>query len=220
MLYDKDIREPLFDFIDSNFGKVRIIEEKQIGKSRADVMLVMDEMLVGLEIKSDADTYARLERQIADYNRCFDMNYVVVGTSHAAHIEEHVPDWWGIITVEEDEETEGTLSERKADFYILRQPGLNPRRHYEFFRKRQLDFLWRPELARIQEKHGLYKYPGKSKLFVRNYVFDSIEEEVLKKEITDELFERDYELAVKQISEYRNKRSKRTKTRKKRKKTK
>jgi len=200
MLYDRDIREPLFDYIDNNFSKVRVIEEKQIGKSRADVMLVMDGMLVGIEIKSDADTYARLERQIEDYNRCFDMNYVVVGTSHAAHIEEHVPKWWGIITVEENSGAENTS---RADFYTLREPDLNPRRHYEFFRKRQIDFLWRPEMAHIQEKYGLHKYPGKSKLYVRNYILENVPEEQLKKEITDELFERDYNRGVREIEEYR-----------------
>ena len=38
MLKDQDIREPLFDFFDEKFGKVRIIEEKQIAKSRADAL--------------------------------------------------------------------------------------------------------------------------------------------------------------------------------------
>ena len=31
MLYDKDIREPLFDFLEEMYGKIRILEEKQIG---------------------------------------------------------------------------------------------------------------------------------------------------------------------------------------------
>ena len=97
MLKDQDIREPLFDFFDEKFGKVRIIEEKQIAKSRADVMLVLEEKLIGVEIKSDADTYARLARQVKDYNKFFDYNYVVVGSSHSKHIEEHVPEYWGII---------------------------------------------------------------------------------------------------------------------------
>lgn len=199
MLHDKDIREPLFEYIEDNFGKVRVIEEKQIGKSRADVMLIMDGCLVGVEIKSDADTYARLERQILDYNRCFDMNYVVVGSTHALHIEEHVPQWWGIITVEE---CDGVV-----DFYMLRRADLNPRRHYEFFRKRQLDFLWRPELSNIQEKHGFPKYAGKSKKFVQNYIFENVEESELKLEITEELFERDYQKMVKAIEEYKAKKS-------------
>ena len=40
MLYDKDIREPLFDFLEERYGKIRIIEEKRVGRSRADVMMV------------------------------------------------------------------------------------------------------------------------------------------------------------------------------------
>ncbi|MDO4188904.1 MAG: sce7726 family protein [Lachnospiraceae bacterium] len=196
MLYDKDIREPLFEYFEEHLGKVRVIEEKQIGKARADVMLVMDATLIGVEIKSDADTYARLEKQVMEYNRCFDKNYVVVGTKHASHIEEHVPDWWGIITVEE--------ADGKVDFYVLREPLINPRNHQMFFRKRQLDFLWRMELTEIQLKHGLYKYPGKSKLFVRDYIYDSIDEDTLKLEITDALFERDYQKMVEQITEYRD----------------
>ena len=30
MLYDKDIRLPLFDFLEDNYGDVRILEEKQM----------------------------------------------------------------------------------------------------------------------------------------------------------------------------------------------
>ena len=33
MLHDKDIRDPLFDFLDETYGKIRIIEEKTMGKS-------------------------------------------------------------------------------------------------------------------------------------------------------------------------------------------
>lgn len=215
MLYDKDIREPLFEYIEDNFGKVRIIEEKQIGKSRADVVVISDSCLIGIEIKSDADTYTRLERQILDYNRCFDKNYVVVGTKHAQHIEEHVPDFWGIITVE-------SLSDEASfddiDFYVLREPKENPRSHYAFFRKRQLDFLWRPELYNIQMKHGFPKYAGKSKQFVRDYLFENIDEDTLKREITDELFERDYEQIAKTIAEYRKAHAPKTTTVKKKRK--
>ena len=31
MLRDKDIREPLFGFLEEMYGKIRILEEKQIG---------------------------------------------------------------------------------------------------------------------------------------------------------------------------------------------
>lgn len=55
--------------MEEQYGKVRIIEEKTMGKSRADVVMVLEEELVGIEIKSDADTYARLSRQVKDYDR-------------------------------------------------------------------------------------------------------------------------------------------------------
>ena len=44
MLRDKDIREPLFDFLEEMCGKIRILEEKQIGKSRADIVMVLPEL--------------------------------------------------------------------------------------------------------------------------------------------------------------------------------
>lgn len=138
MIYDKDIREPLFDFLDERFGKNRILEEKIIGSSRADVVMVTPEAIYGIEIKSDADTYARLKSQVKDYDKYYDMNFVVVGTSHAAHIEEHVPAYWGIITVEE--------VDNNLDIYILRHPEPNPKVTW----KRKLEMLWRPEIAVLQ----------------------------------------------------------------------
>lgn len=64
MLLDKDIRDSLFDFLEESYGQVRIIEEKMMGKSRADAVMVTRKSLFGIEIKSDADTYARLSRQV------------------------------------------------------------------------------------------------------------------------------------------------------------
>ena len=43
MIYDKDIREPLFDYLEETYGKNRIIEEKRMGKSRADVVMILPE---------------------------------------------------------------------------------------------------------------------------------------------------------------------------------
>ena len=180
MLYDRDIREPLFDFLEARYDKVRVIEEKQMGRSRADIVMVLPDALVGVEIKSDADTYARLARQVEDYDRFFDANYVVAGTSHAMHIEEHVPEWWGIITVEE--------IDGEADFYVLRFAKPNPRLN----RKKKLSLLWRPELAHIQEINGLPAYRGKSREFVIGRILERVPEELLAGQISEELFERDY----------------------------
>ncbi|WP_434311744.1 sce7726 family protein [Hominifimenecus sp. rT4P-3] len=192
MLKDKEIREPLFEFLDETFGKVRIIEEKTIGRSRADVLMVMENALVGIEIKSDADTYERLARQVRDYNSFFDYNIVAVGTSHAAHIAEHVPDWWGIITIEE--------IDGKADFYYYRKIQPNPK---AIDQKRQLGFLWRPELAHIQEQNGLAKYQRQSKRFVIGKILEEVEEATLKRQICEELFERDYNEIAEKIADFK-----------------
>ena len=180
MLLDKDIREPLVEYLEEQQDKVRILEEKTMGRSRADVVMVLEEEVVGVEIKSDADTYARLSRQVKDYDRFFDRNLVVVGTSHAHHVAEHIPDYWGIITVEEQGEN--------CDFYMLREALENPKK--KMIHKIRL--LWRPELAHIQEINGMPAYKQKSKDFVQKKILEKIPEEVLQKQISDELFERDY----------------------------
>ena len=47
-LYDHEIREPLFDWLEEKNGMVRILEEKQMGKARADALMVTPEELVGI----------------------------------------------------------------------------------------------------------------------------------------------------------------------------
>ena len=191
MLYDKDIRETLFEFLELRYGKVRIIEEKTMGRSRADVVMDLENEVIGVEIKSDADTYARLKRQVRDYNQFFDRNYVVVGTSHAMHIEEHVPNWWGIITVE--------LENDAADFYVLRTAKENPKLDWS----RKMHLLWRPELAHIQAKNEMPRYPQKSKDFVIEKILQCVPLDILRMQVSEELFERDYLEGIREIEEYK-----------------
>lgn len=184
MLYDRDIREPLFDFLEERYGKIRIIEEKTMGRSRADIMMVTPDAFYGIEIKSDADTYARLKRQVGDYNRYFDYNFVVAGSTHGLHIEMHVPEWWGIITVEEVETQAGIY----ADFYILRKPKPNPKPVL----KQKLSLLWRQELTHIQKQNGLPGYRDKSRAFVAEKLLLKVPPEILNAQASEELFEREY----------------------------
>ena len=192
VLYDKDIREPLFDFLEETYGKIRIFEEKQTGSARADVVMITPDVLYGIEIKSDADTYTRLEKQVENYDIYYDRNIIVVGTSHANHVKEHVPDWWGIITVELNETG-------KADFYVLRNPKANPRVKDE----RKITILWRTELNNLLEKNELPKYKEKSKLFVQEKLLEKVPGEILWQQAYEELFERDYNTIADVINEYR-----------------
>lgn len=194
-LHDKDIREPLFDFLEEAYGKIRIIEEKTMGKSRADVVMVTEDDLVGIEIKSDADTYARLSGQVKDYDKFYDRNIVVVGTSHALHIKEHVPDHWGIITAE--------LVDGSMDFYILREPSENSKLKLE----NKLKVLWRPELFELQKKYEMPKYKDKSKDFVIEKIAERFSDpesrQQLNADISSILFERDYTCVEETLKEYR-----------------
>lgn len=192
VLHDADIREPLFDFLEEKYNKVRILEEKTIGRSRADVVMITPDSICGLEIKSDADSYSRLSRQIKDYDNYYDYNYVVVGTSHAHHIKEHVPTYWGIITVE--------LIDNIFDFYILRDAAANPKCKLD----KKMDILWKSELATIQNFHNMPKYRDKSKGFIIKKIIERTSYPESKKgfinisqlqlQICDVLFERDYSI--------------------------
>jgi hypothetical protein len=192
ILLDKDIREPLFDFLEETYGKVRILEEKTTGRARADVVMITEDKLYGIEIKSDADTYARLKKQVKNYDMYYDRNIVVAGSSHAAHIAEHVPKHWGIITVEADKE-------KKVDFYILREPLDNPKVKDD----RKISILWRIELNNLLKLNGLPRYPGRSKFFVQQALLERVDHDILWKQACDELFERDYNTIEETIEEYR-----------------
>lgn len=191
-LYDKDIRDPLFDFLEETYGKTRILEEKRTGNARADAVMITPKLLYGIEIKSDADTYARLGRQTKYYDWYYDRNILVAGTSHAAHVKEHVPEWWGIIMVEPDDNGE-------IDFYVLREADVNPR----VKDKRKITILWRTELNRLLEKNGLPKYKEKSKLFVQDKLIEKVPGDTLWPQAYDELFERDYNTISQEIKEFR-----------------
>lgn len=201
MLRDKDIREPLFDFLEEEYGKIRIIEEKTMGRSRADVVMVTPNALYGIEIKSDADTYARLSSQVKDYDKYFDYNYVVVGSTHGLHIKEHVPEYWGIVTVEEVDE--------EIDLYIYRRPQQNPKA----ILKRKMSILWRPEIALIQLQNDMPKYKNLSKdkaidkiierTLLPNNHKNYLELSKLNEQISNVLFERDYANVSAVLVEYR-----------------
>lgn len=204
MLYDKDIREPLFEFLENSYGKVRLLEEQVMGQSRADVVMVVPGALYGIEIKSDADTYARLKRQTEDYDLYYDYNLIVVGTSHAAHVEEHVPQWWGIITVEQEGE--------QTDFYFLRKPSVNPKLDWQH----KIEILWRPELAHIQELNRMYAYKQKSKRFVADKIVETVPHDLLAIQVSEELFERDYTKIWETIQAYRKENGQKPRRRKRR----
>ena len=191
VLHDADIREPLFDFLEEKYGTMRILEEMNIGDSRADAVMVTPSALYGIEIKSDADTYARLARQVKDYDAWYDFNWLVVGSTHAASAKDHVPWYWGILSVE--------IWQDRMDFYVVREPEANP----ECTLQKQIQVLWRPELVKIQEACQLPAYKEKSKAFVQERILEKVKPEVLKPLLCEILMDRDYTLIFDEINAWR-----------------
>lgn len=177
-MLDPEIREALFYYLDCNYGKHRTFEETPINSSRSDIFAVTENGLIGFEIKSDADSYTRLNTQVKNYDIFYDFNYLVIGGRHIKGAQKHIPDYWGIICV-----SEGGIE-------VLKPHAPNPKVKL----KKQLELLWKSELSHIQARQKLPKYAQKSKAFIRTKLIEKVPEALLKMELYEELFERDYTL--------------------------
>lgn len=182
MLYDKDIREPLFWYLEDNYGKCRIFEEVPMLKTRADIMMVLPDELIGIEIKSSVDTYERLKHQVPGYNSFCDKNYLAIGMRHLKHAAEHIPDYWGILCIYSDK---GIIKVEQ-----IREARTNPKVRADY----QLSLLWKNELSNILSTNKMPKYAGKSKAFIRGKLMEKLSSNGLKAALCHELFERDYTL--------------------------
>ena len=140
-MQDKDIRKILIEYLKIKYRDYRIYQEKSIGSSVCDVMLVTDK-LIGFEIKSDSDNYERLRRQVDEYTNFFDENYIVVGDSHSRSITEYVPEDWGILSINE------------SNVCVIRAASNNKK----VSRRKQLSILWKIELKNILVKNNLPLY--------------------------------------------------------------
>ena len=128
----------------------------------------------------DADSYTRLAAQVKNYDKYYDENYLVVGSTHALHASEHVPAYWGIISVE--------LINEEVDFYRVREAEPNPKVKL----KSKISLLWKSEFSHILAENKMPKYAQKSKKFIAEKLIDKVPEEILHTQISEELFERDY----------------------------
>lgn len=80
-----------------NDPNTRILDELGLrhGAGRIDIALV-NGIIHGFELKSDADNLKRLPHQIQIYNSVLDKVTLVVGSRHAKEAARMLPAWWGI----------------------------------------------------------------------------------------------------------------------------
>ena len=172
---DISIRKILIEYLKIKHKDHRIYQEKSIGFSVCDVMLVTDR-LVGFEIKSDSDNYTRLASQVKSYEEYFDENYIVIGEKHKNQIEKHIPPEWGILLV-----TQGNISQLR-----------NARKNKKVDRECQLSMLWKIELKNLLTRNGLPLYAAKDKEFIISKIVAAVPGDTLMTQIADELLNRDY----------------------------
>lgn len=79
----------------------------------ADLLDVTDG-IVGYEIKSNSDTYARLPKQIEGYNSVCRKVYMVVGDKKRVSVLKHVPSFYGILIARRTENGEVSFEELRA----------------------------------------------------------------------------------------------------------
>lgn len=101
---EQEIRNALLFCLRGAAADTEVVQEElrlERGMSRIDVA-VIGKLLVGYEIKSDADTFVRFSNQIHSYNRVFDEIYLVCGSRHLDAATKIVPSWWGICLAQRD----------------------------------------------------------------------------------------------------------------------
>ena len=172
---DKQIRSILIQFLKAGHEKLRIYQEKAIGGSVCDLMMVTDS-LTGYEIKSDLDNYARINSQVGAYQQFFNKNYIVVGKSHETSVAYHVPDSWGIVVVSEESVSIFRDAKQNTAFNV----------------KSQLSILWKLELRNLLNYFRLPLWSLKGKDFLIDRLMESVPHDQLSAQIANELMNRDY----------------------------
>lgn len=84
----------------------------------ADLLDVSDG-IIGYEIKSNSDSYARLPKQIQGYNSVCREIYMVVGSLKSSSVTKHIPDFYGIMVA--DRKDDGSII-----FNKIRESKPNP----------------------------------------------------------------------------------------------
>jgi len=99
MINEYEMREALLKLLNVQLSDqdAVVVEELGIehGSSRIDVAVVNDK-LIGYEIKSDYDNLLRLPGQIHAYNRVFNEINIVTGAEFIYEINELIGSWWGV----------------------------------------------------------------------------------------------------------------------------
>lgn len=108
-----------------------ILSEFRVGKCKADIVII-NGTSTAYEIKSDFDSYNRLENQLTTYSQVFDKIFVVTSGKQITKLKPILPDHIGMIALT-DQETLVTEKEAKSNKHnIIPEVMFNSMRRKEY----------------------------------------------------------------------------------------
>jgi hypothetical protein len=138
---DKSVRNAITDRVSRfrpHHSAIRLVEELELERGAARIdMAFFGEDLLGVEIKSPKDTLSRLPEQARVYSRVFDRVVIVAASSFIPRVLEIVPDWWGVLSIYNNE--------NRIFFRQERRPRVNPSVEIEAV----IQLLWKDELLML-----------------------------------------------------------------------
>ena len=119
---ESEVRSALLQRLASQHAGERdtlVVEELGLCQAQARVdIAVVNGRLEGWEIKTVADSLARLPRQEEVYSRVFDRVWLVADARHVPDALGLIPEWWGVLRIES--------RDGRCDFRQVRRSLLNP----------------------------------------------------------------------------------------------
>ncbi|MGB8191383.1 MAG: sce7726 family protein [Chitinophagaceae bacterium] len=106
--------------------------EIKVCRSRADFLAINGDSK-SFEIKSELDNLTKLAKQVSDYEKVFDYNYIVVDQVHYKRALTIIPDHYGIYILENMHLIELRKGERNVLHDISRQLDLFTKKEFESF---------------------------------------------------------------------------------------
>jgi len=138
----------------------QILTEFRVGRSKADVVLLNGTTTV-YEIKSEYDSFARLERQIQSYFEIFDYINVITSPLQAKKLDSILPDKAGILVLT-DRNTISTKRKPKSN-----REKINPATLFDSIRKAEYTKIIKEYYGAIPDVPNTQIYRECKKLFCK-----------------------------------------------------
>lgn len=174
-MHDSDIRKLLHPYLERKNKKYKdtiILDELDLcsGLSRIDIV-VINGVIHGYEIKSEEDTLTRLPSQICYYNKSLEKITIATNKLHIEKIRKLVPEWWGLIIINE--------RDKQKKISELRQARANPL----IDNLSLLHILWKNELIYIADKYEIKISPHSNKRKLRESIANALDTSILSYEV-------------------------------------